>query len=433
MSGYSSAMKLEIEKFDGRINFGLWQIQVKNVLIQSGLHKALKEKISEDKKYPHGITALPWIRISCGNRVHNCTWALVGVEMQGRWLKNFQEKPIWKLHHEFSARFRSVPRRNAWSGLIPSEYTFMVEYDSSLNYDCRPTLLRIANGVGGLGYKYEAKFSICFCTSQKHFKLVSDFSFPLYSLIRECCEIFALRECECTGVPVLERKKSMCCNNFHIVIFSGCHLTTAVVFSPVVIVFNSTKNTLLRTTNYINNSFAVFESYATILVDKYLINKDLIQLGNFIVHRGDNAKGSGIHIPRDTEHVSKPEPCGLEGKYWMEEVRRKACKNSRERGSLLSLDFRIVLVNSSWIQILSILGLERVIRTFGLRLASLIRLSLMEDNMISSSNVGDDPIIEHFIAIPCETTRSSNTSVNSYWGLLIVTTKIFVCEDSLLV
>ncbi|QHO17161.1 uncharacterized protein DS421_10g309800 [Arachis hypogaea] len=26
----------------------------------------------------------------------------------------------------------------------------------------------------------------------------------------------------------------MCCNNFHIVIFSGCHLTTAVVFSPVI-------------------------------------------------------------------------------------------------------------------------------------------------------------------------------------------------------
>ncbi|RYR54084.1 hypothetical protein Ahy_A06g029349 [Arachis hypogaea] len=76
MSGYSSAVKLEIEKFDGRINFGLWQVQVKDVLIQSG-----------------------------------------------RWLKNFQEKPIWKLHHEFSARFRSVPRRNAWSGLIPSVFS----------------------------------------------------------------------------------------------------------------------------------------------------------------------------------------------------------------------------------------------------------------------------------------------------------------------
>ncbi|RYR62367.1 hypothetical protein Ahy_A04g019864 [Arachis hypogaea] len=44
-SGYSSAVKLEIEKFDGRINFGLWQVQVKDVLIQSGLHKVLKEKI----------------------------------------------------------------------------------------------------------------------------------------------------------------------------------------------------------------------------------------------------------------------------------------------------------------------------------------------------------------------------------------------------
>ena len=51
MSGYSSAVKLEIEKFDGRINFGLWQVQVKDVLIQSGLHKALKEKISDCSLY----------------------------------------------------------------------------------------------------------------------------------------------------------------------------------------------------------------------------------------------------------------------------------------------------------------------------------------------------------------------------------------------
>ena len=39
-------MKFEIEKFDGRINFGLWQVQVKDVLIQSGLNKALKGKPS---------------------------------------------------------------------------------------------------------------------------------------------------------------------------------------------------------------------------------------------------------------------------------------------------------------------------------------------------------------------------------------------------
>ncbi|KAJ9535094.1 hypothetical protein OSB04_un001831 [Centaurea solstitialis] len=44
MSKYSSAMRFDVEKFDGRINFGLWQVQVKDVWIQSGLHKALKGK-----------------------------------------------------------------------------------------------------------------------------------------------------------------------------------------------------------------------------------------------------------------------------------------------------------------------------------------------------------------------------------------------------
>lgn len=33
-------MKIDIEKFDERINFGLWQIQAKVVMIQSKLHKA---------------------------------------------------------------------------------------------------------------------------------------------------------------------------------------------------------------------------------------------------------------------------------------------------------------------------------------------------------------------------------------------------------
>ena len=38
----SNSIRYEVEKFDGRINFGLWQVQVKDILIQSGLHKALK-------------------------------------------------------------------------------------------------------------------------------------------------------------------------------------------------------------------------------------------------------------------------------------------------------------------------------------------------------------------------------------------------------
>ena len=37
-------MKFDVEKFDGRINFGLWQVQVKDLLIRFGLHKALKGK-----------------------------------------------------------------------------------------------------------------------------------------------------------------------------------------------------------------------------------------------------------------------------------------------------------------------------------------------------------------------------------------------------
>jgi hypothetical protein len=43
---YLSAMRSDIEKFDGRINFGLWKVQVNDVLIQSGLYKTLKENTS---------------------------------------------------------------------------------------------------------------------------------------------------------------------------------------------------------------------------------------------------------------------------------------------------------------------------------------------------------------------------------------------------
>ena len=37
-------IRFDIEKFDGKMNFGLWQVQVKDILIQYGLHKALKGK-----------------------------------------------------------------------------------------------------------------------------------------------------------------------------------------------------------------------------------------------------------------------------------------------------------------------------------------------------------------------------------------------------
>ena len=40
MSSFPGAVEFDLEKFDGRINFGLWQIQVKDVLIQSRLQVA---------------------------------------------------------------------------------------------------------------------------------------------------------------------------------------------------------------------------------------------------------------------------------------------------------------------------------------------------------------------------------------------------------
>lgn len=42
---YLMGTRFEIEKFDERMNFGLWQVQVKDVLIQSGLQNKRFKKI----------------------------------------------------------------------------------------------------------------------------------------------------------------------------------------------------------------------------------------------------------------------------------------------------------------------------------------------------------------------------------------------------
>ena len=51
MSGikYSTPIRADVEKFDGNINFSLWQVQVKDLLIQSGLHKVLKGRDNSGK------------------------------------------------------------------------------------------------------------------------------------------------------------------------------------------------------------------------------------------------------------------------------------------------------------------------------------------------------------------------------------------------
>lgn len=46
MSNFSSTMKLDLKKLDEIINFGLWKIHIKDMLIQLGLNKSLKGDIS---------------------------------------------------------------------------------------------------------------------------------------------------------------------------------------------------------------------------------------------------------------------------------------------------------------------------------------------------------------------------------------------------
>ena len=41
-----SAIKFDVEKFDGRVNFGLWQVLVKDLLIQS---RHIKKKCTKDR------------------------------------------------------------------------------------------------------------------------------------------------------------------------------------------------------------------------------------------------------------------------------------------------------------------------------------------------------------------------------------------------
>ena len=36
-----STMKLDIEKFDRSVNFGLWKVKMKAILIQNGVQKAI--------------------------------------------------------------------------------------------------------------------------------------------------------------------------------------------------------------------------------------------------------------------------------------------------------------------------------------------------------------------------------------------------------
>ena len=54
-----STMKFDIEKFDRSVNFALWQVKMKAILIQNGVQKA----IDGVDKLPKGMIAMRWEEI----------------------------------------------------------------------------------------------------------------------------------------------------------------------------------------------------------------------------------------------------------------------------------------------------------------------------------------------------------------------------------
>ncbi|KAL5856769.1 hypothetical protein ACOSQ3_004227 [Xanthoceras sorbifolium] len=89
MFKFSSLVRFDVEKFDRRINFGLWQLQVKNVLIQSRLNKVLKGKPTPISNSDSGES----ITKSESNRKNNSGKNTVcwGCGKSGHVKKNYQQ------------------------------------------------------------------------------------------------------------------------------------------------------------------------------------------------------------------------------------------------------------------------------------------------------------------------------------------------------
>jgi hypothetical protein len=72
------SLKFGIERYDGRMNFGLWQIQVKDILIQYGLHKMLRgipASDSSDGAEKFGTNDVDWKDLDLKERVpFSCVW-----------------------------------------------------------------------------------------------------------------------------------------------------------------------------------------------------------------------------------------------------------------------------------------------------------------------------------------------------------------------
>ncbi|QHO03462.1 uncharacterized protein DS421_13g432370 [Arachis hypogaea] len=107
----------------------------------------------------------------------------------------------------------------------------------------------------------------------------------------------------------------MCCNNFHIVIFSGCHLTTAVVFSPVIGV--STLNSCVVIVSILFPCQRCFlKGELCLIPNKYPSSntelRDTLKGSdcNLMRKRGANDKGNGVNVGNTCPHdISRENIC----------------------------------------------------------------------------------------------------------------------------
>ena len=83
-------MKLDIEKFDRNTNFSLWQVKMKAILIQNGVHKALEG----DERKPIGLSEAKWEKMDA--KVLSAIQLCLFNEILREVVKEVTSKGIWE-------------------------------------------------------------------------------------------------------------------------------------------------------------------------------------------------------------------------------------------------------------------------------------------------------------------------------------------------
>ena len=98
-------MRFDIEKFDGKMNFGLWQVQVKDLLIQYGLHTALKSKSTPANHEGSGDFSKETVSTSSGkSKMSNDDWEDLHERAKSAIRLNLAKNVLVNIHGTYSAK-----------------------------------------------------------------------------------------------------------------------------------------------------------------------------------------------------------------------------------------------------------------------------------------------------------------------------------------